>query len=249
MPSGYPRILVGCPTHEVKRYALAEYLKSVRGMRYPNVDIVIVDNSPTPDYAREIEVHAREWEKEHPGHTFRVIHHPSAHARVRGRIVESRNTIRDIVLNEKYDYFFSLEQDIILPENALEKLLAHQKNVCAGVYVNPVTLGGKRRIMPVVCVHGNEEQRAKGQAVWMNFPFLFPARLTEVACAGLGAMLIHRSVLEKIPFRFDEKHEAFDDVHFCLDVQKMGERVHMDTGLLCGHRYSEEFTDIPPEKY
>lgn len=249
MSSDSPRILIGCPTHVSKRYALEKYIAGLHAIRYPNIDIAIVDNSPDPIYVQEIESFARKWEKIHPRHTFRVIHHPSTHPRVRGRIVESRNILRELVLKGNYDYFLSLEQDIVLPENGLERLLAHEKKICAGVYANPITLNGKRHILPLACVYRNLEQRAQGKADWMDFPFLFPARLTEVAYAGLGAILIHRSILEKIEFRFEEEKGAFDDMHFCLDAQKMSENVYMDTGLLCAHYYSEEFRGIPNEKY
>ena len=106
-----PRVLIGCPTAVIKANALIAYVKGLEALTYPNVDIVIEDNSPTPEYAQHILALGKRWEETHPGHTFRVIHSGHTSPRVRERIVQGRNKLREVALKEKYDYFFSLEQE------------------------------------------------------------------------------------------------------------------------------------------
>ena len=69
-----PRILVGCPTAVAKADSLISYFRGLNDLTYPNIDIVIEDNSPTPEYAQHFLALGKEWEARHPGHTCRVIH-------------------------------------------------------------------------------------------------------------------------------------------------------------------------------
>ena len=244
-----PRILLGCPTAVAKADSLVSYFRGLNALTYPNIDIVIEDNSPTPEYAQHILALGKEWEAKHPGHTFRVIHSGHTSPRVRERIVQGRNKLRQIVLKEKYDYFFSLEQDIIPPKDVIEKLLAHQKEVVGGVFYNKVNLGGKLQKTPVLMVYPNEESKKLKKAEWVGFTFLFPSRLVEVAGIGLGCILISRAALEKVSFRIVENDPAFDDMHFSIDLAKENIPMYADTGILCAHAYNEAFKNIPDEQF
>ncbi len=244
-----PRILIGCPTAEAKADSLDAYIVGLNALTYPNVDIVIEDNSLDEKYAERIRAHANEWEKNHPGHTFRVIHSGHTSSRVRERIIHGRNVIREIALNENYDYFFSLEQDIIPPTDVIEKLLAHRKEVVGGVYYNRVQLGGKTQLTPLLMVFPNEEMKKKNQALWVGFTHLFPSRLVEVASIGLGCVLIHRTVLEKVSFRIRENDPAFDDMHFAIDLRQKGIPMYADTSILCAHKFNEAFRNVSNEDF
>ena len=59
----------------------------------------------------------------------------------------------------------------------------------------------------------------------------------EVRACGLGCVLIHRSVLEKVEFRYNKHTSGFDDVFFCEDVIKAGFKVYADTSIRCRHLY------------
>ena len=52
-----PRILVGCPTADVKDYCLEKYIKAVKSLTYPNYDVLIVDNSEDNNYLEKIKKH------------------------------------------------------------------------------------------------------------------------------------------------------------------------------------------------
>jgi hypothetical protein len=244
-----PHILVGCPTCDLKEDSLEKYIQGLSALTYPHFDVVIEDNSTTPGYSEKIRVLGKEWEKNHPGHSFRVVYSGHLFPRARQRIVHGRNLLREMAWKEKYDYFFSLEQDIVPPPGIIEKLLTHQKDVVGGIYYNRVNLGGKERKTPVLMVYPDNESKKKNVAHWVGFTYLFPSRLVEVACIGLGCVLIHRNILNQFSFRVVDNDVAFDDMHFSIDLKEKNIPIFADTSLMCAHHYNESFKTIPDEKY
>ncbi len=244
MTQTHPKILVGCPTAMVKSNSIRAYMKGLENLTYPQFDVVIEDNSPTTDYAEKLKWLGEKFREKRPECGFRVIHSGHVSPRVRERIIHGRNKLREIVLNEKYDYFFSLEQDIVCPPDTIERLLKHGKEVVGGIYYNIVTLHGKEVKRPLLLIYPDEEKKKEGLSKWAGFSGLFPSRLVEAAFIGLGCVLISRSTLEKIPFRIIEEKPAFDDVHFSVDLQKNNIPCYADTSILCEHHYNQAFKNM-----
>ena len=46
----------------------------------------------------------------------------------------ARNKISSVAVDKGYDYVFMVDSDIVLPNDALAKLLADDKEICFGVY-------------------------------------------------------------------------------------------------------------------
>ena len=67
-------------------------------------------------------------------------------------------------------------------------------------------------------------------------------QLSPIRYCGLGCVLIHKDVLQKISFRTDPNSsgKAFDDVSFCNDVLAAGYPLYADTSVKCTHRLSEK---------
>lgn len=65
----------------------------------------------------------------------------------------------------------------------------------------------------------------------------------EVEVIGMGACVIHRSVLEKMGypwFKYGSLHEsveglATEDIQFCERCKEIGEKIFIHTGVICGH--------------
>jgi hypothetical protein len=204
-----------------KAYCLNEYVAGVKRLQGA-FDSLIVDNSKEDTYLGEI----RRLE-------LSAVKGPWKEA-VRDRIVASRNILRQKALDEGYDWFFSLEQDVIPPVDALQQLLASGKKIIGGVYTKHYELvAGEKRI-------GNEERpllwtRHNGKITQMTMNELEPARVQQVLFTGLGCLLIHRSILEKIEFRCDPAKKGFDDVFFCHDAIKNKFEIYADTSVRCEH--------------
>ena len=216
-----PNVLIGCPTAEEKSYCLEPYLQGLRNITWQNKTIVIVDNSQTSQYAEQMRAKG-----------LRVITDLRLED-VKERIAHSRNIIRDIVLSEGYDYFLSLEQDVVPPHDIVERMLASGKHAITGVYFTTYKINNEFKMRPLVWKKGvnaqimifmNEEVRAaRGKT----------SEVVPIVASGLGCMLIHRSVLEKIPFRAIP--ESFDDMPFCQDLAKKGIQLYADLTIVCKH--------------
>lgn len=115
----FSNIFVATPTHIIKRYCAEEFISAVL-QHAPGVEFVVVANSrgnPSPYYRRK---------------GVRFIHQEldeSYYDRVDSihkRIVHSVNFLRDLFLNGKWEYYLSLEADVILNSNTIPAMLDRQ---------------------------------------------------------------------------------------------------------------------------
>ena len=213
-----PRVLVGCPTSDHKGYALESYAKGIKSLSYGNFDALIVDNSKDDEYIKRIKVMRLPAVKGHYSDFARQ------------RIVDSRNMLRKHALDRNYDYFFSLEQDVVPPSDAIQRLLGHGKDIVSGLYFTYQANNGVNSLIPLLWKkQGKDSIRfISGQEISAN-------KLIEVAACGLGCVLIHRNVLERIKFRYDKKFEGFDDIWFGYDAFNAGFKIFADTSVRCKH--------------
>jgi GT2 family glycosyltransferase len=156
-------------------------------------------------------------------------------------MIHGRNILRQAVLDKKYDYFLSLEQDIIPPPRIIEELLTTQKDIIGGAFYNKT----KERTLTIMAGTFAEGKNDQSMVQSMGFLQLFPTRIQEVAYIGLGCTLIAKKVLERITFRYDSQHDASDDIYFCLDARREGFIPHLHTGMLCAHRFDDAFKRTP----
>jgi hypothetical protein len=213
-----PKVLVGCPTSDLKDYALELYAEGVKALDYPNFDVLIVDNSKTDDYFKKIKKLG-----------LPVVKGPYNES-ARQRIIDSRNIIRQKVLDEGYDYFLSLEQDVVPPKDVIQRLLNHDKKIVTGVYFSYQTNNDVTLLVPLLW------KKVKGEEVrFMLEKEVLEPKLMEVGACGLGCILIHRSVLEKVKFRYDKEDKGFDDMWFCKDASDAGFKIFADTSVKCKH--------------
>jgi len=211
------RVLIGCPTSDHKRYCMKEYAEAVKKLLDENTDILIVDNSKTDDYKKELEEAG-----------LKVIKGPWFES-ARERITTSRNLLKDYALEMGYDYLFSLEQDVIPEPDALKKLLSHKKEIVSGVVMNNLPVGNEIKLMPMAYVEHPQDPTG----LWyVDLAELEKPQLIEIKACCLGCMLIHNSVLRKISFRYTG---GFDDMMFCKDVIEAGFKIYLDTTVKPKH--------------
>ncbi|MBW3004811.1 glycosyltransferase [Candidatus Woesearchaeota archaeon] len=212
-----PKVLVGCPTWEGKKYCLKEYAEALKKLTYDNFDVLIVDNSKESGYANMIEALG-----------FKVIRN-EWHDSARERIKQSRNKIRAYALENGYDYFLSLEQDVIPEQDVIQNLLCHQKKIVSGIVYNNLPVGSKIELMPMAYV----EHPVDPTGLWyLPKQDLEKAQLVELKACSFSCVLIHRDVLEKIEFRYEE---GFDDMMFSLDAINAGFKIYADTSVVPKH--------------
>ena len=242
------KVLVGCPVSDYHLYCTEEYLNALSSLTYKDYDILLVDNSKEDTFFKDLIKRGI--------NTARI----SFNENPRIRIVESRNILRQKVLEGDYDYFLSLEQDIIPHSNdIIERGLSHKKDILTGVYCGNIKVGSQTRILPLVYKFPPKSRLEEARSIIdnsnlkqlkeeTNSLYLDMVKAyytigelekekspTKVHSCGLGAVLISRNVLEKIKFRYSEKYGGFDDVWFCEDAKKNNFEIHVDPKIKCKH--------------
>lgn len=144
--------------------------------------------------------------------------------------------IRNLIAEwaQRYDYLFAVDSDITFKPDALKRLLAHDKAIVSGLYI----------------------QRKPGQHILelykngRNIPYndIKGLGLIEVDSCGFGCVLIHSSVFKdmgypQFVYRSAINHEntVSEDTYFCLKAKGIGYRVFADTTILCEHIGSTKF--------
>lgn len=215
------KILVGCPTSDYHDYCLKEYVENVKGLSYKGFDILLVDNSKDDVYFEKIKKAG-----------LPVVKGPWFEGAM-DRIISSRNILRQKVLDSGYDYFFSLEQDVMPPKDVIQRLLKHDKKIITGVYFSPKFRQGKLKLTPLIWGGYNKEKKLMH---YLNTKFILGFNgLLKVCACGLGCVLIHKSVLEQVSFRYVKGEDGFDDVYFCIDARNKGFDIFTDASIKCQH--------------
>lgn len=224
------RVIVATPVFEYHKGCIDEYMSALTSQTIQAFDILLVDNSPTEDYANYL--------RRLKMPVIRVPFSPM----MRDRTVRSRNLIREVVLRGVYSHLLFLDQDVILPPDGLERLLKHQLSVVTGIYLKDV------EDVSYAMVVLDKPNREPGEILVTPYFDLPTEDLFEVAGAGFGCLLITREVCEQISFRYEEKRGG--DICFSADVKQAGYRMYCDSTLICPHRYiTRDFTQNPTWGY
>jgi glycosyltransferase involved in cell wall biosynthesis len=149
-----------------------------------------------------------------------------------------RNLIADWTVNG-FDYLFAVDSDISFPKDTLKKLLAHDRDLVSGLYI----------------------QRKPGQHVLEVYKFndiggvtnipieeIQGRGLVEIASCGFGCVLIKAEVFRAVGYPQFVYHSAInhantisEDVDFCRKALSKGFSLWADTSVLCNHTGSWTF--------
>jgi hypothetical protein len=113
-----PKVLVACPTHEVKEYAWNEWATRMTSLTYPCYDILVADNSPTLDFLRRREAEVP---------MIHVEGDPREEMWL-DRICRSMAAIQERFLAGSYAYWMNIEADVIPPTGIIELLMKYSQD-------------------------------------------------------------------------------------------------------------------------
>jgi glycosyltransferase involved in cell wall biosynthesis/GT2 family glycosyltransferase len=154
-------------------------------------------------------------------------------------VEQVRNLIAYYTIENGYDYLFSVDSDIILPKDTLTKMVAHDKDMVTGIYVQRIP--GTHTIE----VYGVPEG---GGMTHIPYELLKDKGLVEVAGCGFGCVLVKRKVIAGLEYphfvyksAIDHKDTVSEDVYFCMKAREKGFQVWVDTSILCDHIGSTVF--------
>lgn len=158
------------------------------------------------------------------------------------QIDQIRNLIADWA--KHYDYLFSVDSDIILPNDALMRMLAADKDIISGLYIQRKPGQHILEIYQDTSLGGVE-----------NIPFraIESMNLIPIAAAGMGCCLIKSDVIRKMAYphfyyqsSIDHSQTISEDVYFCMKARSLGFEVWADVGIKCSHKGETTFEVISP---
>ena len=178
----------------------------------------------------------------HPGHvsarTFFSVYYmekPKTFeiAEVEGtNVAKQRNVGVKGFLKTDFTHLFFVDSDMILPKNALIKLLSTDKDVITGLYFQK-----KEPFFPII------GKKSGDKLEWLvGYP---QNSIIDVEYCGMGCCLIKRNVLEvmlpkldvigELPQFFSYANNLSEDIFFCDKAMDSGFKIFCDTSVKCGH--------------
>lgn len=157
-------------------------------------------------------------------------HNPYPGERNFANVVAQYQRAWQMALAGGYDALVTVEHDMILPPDALEKLNNTDAGVVYGVYMlrhGVPTLSawqytGKRNMGMSLSLYPKVVEKARQQG-WL-----------EVCGVGWGCTLIRREVLQRLTVHCNDEHDA-GDLGFATDCIRSGIRQIARFDVLCGH--------------
>ena len=227
-----PKVLAFTVTYSGKDYCLEEFIENIQTFTYDNYEHIVIDN--TNDNGEYTERLKSKFEP-----LGISVYHVDRGSNSREALAKSQNFARKLFLDGDYDYLFSLESDIFPKMNIIDVLVSHGMDIVGGLYM----LGSMEEGTRTPCITldwYNEKTRTWGTKLITPDKFMdyLNKGVKQVAAAGMGATLIYRDVVEKIPFTYLPGLKGHSDVYWCNDAKRLGYQISVDTNVLCEHKNS-----------
>jgi len=140
--------------------------------------------------------------------------------------------VKDFLADETATHILHVEADMIIPDNAIELLLAVHQPIVSAVYFLRNGNGQPCLYKRSVALKGNPY----GQSPVSLFPTDRPFQLN--GCPGLGCLLIERQVFEKMPppwFQLKDGEGGYrSDMYFFKHARDAGFPVWVQPAVACG---------------
>ena len=232
--SKYPKVLVGIVTYEGKDYIWDKFINNIKSLTYPNFDVMIVDNTKDKKYYNKLNRRLKD--------TDIIIKHVNRGDTSREAQARSLNTIRDYFLENNYDYFMSIESDLIPPRDIIQRLMRHNKLVVGTIYL--IGFHYSKTQPPRPCLFSvRKKKNGSGEMETYNIPNgfdYFGNGLVKIHGCGIGCVLIDKSILQKVKFWYHlDPPVKHSDVLFYMDLHNMGIPVYIDSDLIIPHHNSD----------
>lgn len=132
----------------------------------------------------------------------------------------------------KYDYLLSVDSDIVVPEDALVKMIAADKDIITGLYIQRKP--GENILEVYMDVPGGVD----------NIPgeYIMSQDLVEIAGCGMGLCLIKSQVFRSMSYPHFYYKSALsildtvsEDIYFCQKARSLGFTIWADPSIVCDH--------------
>ena len=237
--SEFPKVLVAAPQAAAKKYAFERFIDNVMQFTYPNFEIKLFDNT---DDQGAFTGYMNDYVLKNHGQNakFEALHSLSMHKMKSDSVIEkmarSHNDCRDFTLRLKYDFLLHLETDLFPQHDIIEQLMFHQLQAVSALYYVDNGIYRKPMIQRTIKL---APRFLSSKNFMANEDLCFcDGTVKKVAHAGLGCILLHRSVFEKINFRHIEGVNNHPDTYFAEDCAEHKIPIYLDTSIVVEHENS-----------
>jgi len=159
-------------------------------------------------------------------------------------VATARNRIAQTAIDNEVDFVLMVDNDVVLPEDALLNLLEHDEDVCLGYYA-----------------HRDADNIYRGRVnICKLGPFNYPLEseytaeevkglrddgtyIIQIHGGGMGCALIRTEVFNSIPYPWykwvvyedDNRGMLSEDLFFCERCRHANIPIYSDTRVGCGH--------------
>jgi 2-polyprenyl-3-methyl-5-hydroxy-6-metoxy-1,4-benzoquinol methylase len=144
----------------------------------------------------------------------------------------ARNQLVDAAIGAGFDWILMLDDDMVVPPDLVQRLLAHDKDVCGALYFQR---GGS--FHPVI-MHRIVEENGTFAAKFVahSSPLLKNPGLHQVDIAGGGCLLFKVDIFRKLmPPYFESERALGTDINLCSRLLDAGVDIFCDTSIELGH--------------
>ena len=135
--------------------------------------------------------------------------------------------MRQIVLSQSYSKVFIVEEDMVLPDDALEKILAVDAPIVTGLYA-------LRHGTPTSNIFRYEERvRSLGNNMKWDEVKRNWGKTIRVTGGAMGCLLVDRSAL--LDFNFEIKEQGAPDIPFMVHCATNNIKTVARMDVVCGH--------------
>lgn len=165
-------------------------------------------------------------------------------------VATARNHIAQLALNLKTDYVLMVDNDVVLPTDALKKLLEDAREVNLGYYAHrdaDNVYRGNTCLCKLKDADGNDYYHYPLESEYSaaEMKALAQAGVTkmEIHGGGMGCALIRTAVFEKLKYpwydwvNYGDKNRGMlsEDLFFCVLCRNSGIPIYADARIGCGH--------------
>ena len=165
-------------------------------------------------------------------------------------VATARNNIAQCALNCNADYVLMVDNDVVLPKDALKNLLEDPVDVCIGYYAhrgNDNLYHGRTCACKLLQEDGTEYYHfpLESESTAAEMQEMRKAGITkfEIHGGGMGCALIKTDVFRRTEYPWydwvnygdSERGMLSEDLHFCVLCRIHGIKIHTDVRVGCGH--------------
>lgn len=177
-----------------------------------------------------------------------------SHSWKRG-LIEKITTYKDFIIDyareNKYDYLFFIDSDIVLHKKTIQQLVSRQVDIVSNVFWTQwypnASLEPQVWLQDVnSCYITNWDKehtllQKKQEQIDFFTKLRFPG-LFEVGGLGACTLISRKAIEQGVKFKLIENLSFWgEDRHFCIRAQALGIKLYVDTTLPAYHIYREEY--------